>query len=94
MGTRQTYEALRDQILGRLYGADGLLSSSRALAGELGVSRGTVPVAYEQLAAEGSLRSATAPARALHKLLSSGGACALRRGRRHGRRGYRYTASD
>nr|WP_083219505.1 PLP-dependent aminotransferase family protein [Bradyrhizobium icense] len=53
MGARQIYEALRDQILGRVYGADGLLPSSRALAGELGVSRGTVTIAYEQLAAEG-----------------------------------------
>lgn len=53
MGARQIYEALRDQILGRVYGTDGLLPSSRALAGELGVSRGTVTVAYEQLAAEG-----------------------------------------
>jgi GntR family transcriptional regulator / MocR family aminotransferase len=52
-GARQIYEALRDQILGRVYGADGLLPSSRALAGELGVSRATVTVAYEQLAAEG-----------------------------------------
>ncbi len=50
MGARQIYEALRDQILGRVYGAGGLLPSSRALAGELGVSRGTVTIAYEQLA--------------------------------------------
>ncbi|MCP3477506.1 PLP-dependent aminotransferase family protein [Bradyrhizobium sp. CCGUVB1N3] len=53
MGARQIYEALRDQILESVYGADGLLPSSRALAGELGVSRSTVTVAYEQLAAEG-----------------------------------------
>ncbi|WP_408918041.1 PLP-dependent aminotransferase family protein [Bradyrhizobium arachidis] len=53
MGARQIYEALRDQILGRVYGADGLLPSSRALAHELGVSRSTVTVAYEQLVAEG-----------------------------------------
>nr|WP_283807539.1 winged helix-turn-helix domain-containing protein [Bradyrhizobium retamae] len=53
MGARQIYEALRDRILRRVYRADGLLPSSRALAGELGVSRGTVTIAYEQLAAEG-----------------------------------------
>ena len=53
MGARRIYEALRDQILGRTYGVDGPLPSSRALAGELGVSRSTVTVAYEQLAAEG-----------------------------------------
>jgi GntR family transcriptional regulator/MocR family aminotransferase len=52
-GARQIYEALRDQILGRVYGTGDLLPSSRALAGELGVSRSTVTVAYEQLAAEG-----------------------------------------
>ena len=53
MGARQIYQTLRDQILERVYGVDGLLPSSRALAGELGVSRTTVTVAYEQLAAEG-----------------------------------------
>jgi GntR family transcriptional regulator / MocR family aminotransferase len=53
MGARQIYEALRDQILGNVYGADGLLPSSRSLAHELGVSRSTVTVAFEQLAAEG-----------------------------------------
>lgn len=53
LGSRQIYEALRDQIVERIYGADGLLPSSRALAGELGVSRTTVTIAYEQLAAEG-----------------------------------------
>jgi GntR family transcriptional regulator/MocR family aminotransferase len=53
MGARQIYEALKEQILERVYRADGQLPSSRALAGELGVSRSTVTVAYEQLAAEG-----------------------------------------
>jgi GntR family transcriptional regulator / MocR family aminotransferase len=52
-GARQIYEALADQILGGVYGTDGLLPSSRGLAGELGVSRATVTIAYEQLAAEG-----------------------------------------
>lgn len=53
MGARQIYEALRDQILGGAFGTDGRLPSSRALASELGVSRTTVTVAYEQLLAEG-----------------------------------------
>jgi GntR family transcriptional regulator / MocR family aminotransferase len=53
MGARRIYENLRDQILARTYGTDGALPSSRSLAGELGVSRSTVTVAYEQLAAEG-----------------------------------------
>jgi GntR family transcriptional regulator / MocR family aminotransferase len=56
MGARQIYESLRDQILGQVYRADGLLPSSRALADELGVSRSTVTIAYEQLAAEGFIQ--------------------------------------
>ncbi|SDP29331.1 PLP-dependent aminotransferase family protein [Afipia sp. GAS231] len=57
MGARQIYETLRDQIVEQVYGVDGLLPSSRALAGELGVSRTTVTVAYEQLAAEGFIET-------------------------------------
>lgn len=57
MGARQIYEALRDQILSRVYGTDGLLPSSRALADEMGVARSTVTVAYEQLAAEGFIET-------------------------------------
>ncbi|MGL3104112.1 PLP-dependent aminotransferase family protein [Bradyrhizobium sp. BR 1432] len=53
IGARRIYEDLRDQILARTYGTHGVLPSSRSLAGELGVSRSTVTVAYEQLAAEG-----------------------------------------
>lgn len=53
LGARQIYESLRDQIARGVYGSDGLLPSSRSLAEELGVSRTTVTVAYEQLAAEG-----------------------------------------
>lgn len=53
MGARQIYEALKNQILGRVYGAGSQLPSSRSLANDLGVSRTTVTVAYEQLAAEG-----------------------------------------
>src|SRR5206468_10271688 len=57
MGARQIYEALRDQIMALVYGTDGQLPSSRALAGELGVARSTVTVAYEQLAAEGFIET-------------------------------------
>jgi GntR family transcriptional regulator/MocR family aminotransferase len=53
MGARQIYDSLKDQIIHGVYGTDGSLPSSRSLAGELGVSRTTVTVAYEQLAAEG-----------------------------------------
>ncbi|MFT4119940.1 PLP-dependent aminotransferase family protein [Bradyrhizobium sp.] len=57
LGARQIYEALRDQITARVYGTDGLLPSSRALADEMGVARSTVTVAYEQLAAEGFIET-------------------------------------
>ncbi|MET2831113.1 PLP-dependent aminotransferase family protein [Mesorhizobium shangrilense] len=53
MGARQIYMALRDQILGGVYETGSPLPSSRSLANELGVSRTTVTVAYEQLAVEG-----------------------------------------
>ena len=61
MGARQIYEALREQILGGIYETGSQLPSSRGLANELGVSRTTVTVAYEQLAAGGSLKSTKAP---------------------------------
>lgn len=57
MGARQIYVALRDQIMSLVYGTDGLLPSSRALADEMGVARSTVTVAYEQLAAEGFIET-------------------------------------
>ncbi len=57
MGARRIYEALKEQIMARVYGTDGLLPSSRALAGEMGVARSTVTVAYEQLAAEGFIET-------------------------------------
>jgi GntR family transcriptional regulator / MocR family aminotransferase len=57
MGARQIYEVLRDQIMARVYGIDGVLPSSRALAGEMGVARSTVTIAYEQLAAEGFIET-------------------------------------
>lgn len=53
MGTRKIYEALRDQIQDGIFGTEGRLPSSRALARELGVSRTTMTLAYEQLLAEG-----------------------------------------
>ncbi|CDI12073.1 PLP-dependent aminotransferase family protein [Agrobacterium pusense] len=53
MGARRIYEALKSQILSRVYEAGSQLPSSRSLANELHVSRTTVTVAYEQLAAEG-----------------------------------------
>lgn len=63
MGARQIYEALRDQIANGVYGPGSLLPSSRGLAGEFGVSRTTVTIAYDQLAAEGfiDVRQGTRP---------------------------------
>ncbi|MGY8709343.1 PLP-dependent aminotransferase family protein [Bradyrhizobium sp. 18BD] len=57
IGARHIYEALRDQIMALVYGTDGLLPSSRALASEMGVARSTVTIAYEQLAAEGFIET-------------------------------------
>ena len=57
MGARRIYEALKDQIEGRVYGVDGPLPSSRSLADELGVARSTVTAAYDQLAAEGFIET-------------------------------------
>ncbi|MFC4257293.1 aminotransferase class I/II-fold pyridoxal phosphate-dependent enzyme [Altererythrobacter xixiisoli] len=56
MGARQIYEALREQILAGVFGRDGHLPSSRSLAQDLGVSRTTVTLAFEQLHAEGFIR--------------------------------------
>ncbi|ODR91763.1 hypothetical protein A8M32_08565 [Sinorhizobium alkalisoli] len=54
MGARRTYEAIKHQILRRVYEAGSQLPSSRSLANGLHVSRTTVTVVYEQLAAEGA----------------------------------------
>ncbi|CUU19542.1 Transcriptional regulator GntR family domain Aspartate aminotransferase EC 2611 CDS [Bradyrhizobium sp.] len=56
-GRAPDLRSLRDQILTQVYGIDSLLPSSRALAGEMGVARSTVTVAYEQLAAEGFIET-------------------------------------
>lgn len=51
----QIERALRAQIRSGVLGAEARLPSSRGLARELGVSRGVVTEAYEQLAVEGYL---------------------------------------
>jgi GntR family transcriptional regulator/MocR family aminotransferase len=53
IGAQEIYAALKEQISGGVFGAAGKLPSSRGLAQELGVSRTTVTVAFEQLHAEG-----------------------------------------
>ncbi|MGB1251367.1 MAG: PLP-dependent aminotransferase family protein [Candidatus Promineifilaceae bacterium] len=52
---RQLYESLREQILTGKLPASTQLPSTRALAGQLGVSRNTVVNAFDQLIAEGYL---------------------------------------
>ena len=54
---RQLERALRDRIRNRAIRAGSALPSSRQLATELGLSRGVVVEAYEQLVAEGYLVS-------------------------------------
>jgi GntR family transcriptional regulator / MocR family aminotransferase len=53
----QLERTLRDAIRGGRLAAGAHLPSSRALAAELGVSRGVVTAAYDQLAAEGYLQT-------------------------------------
>lgn len=66
---RRIYHALKSAIRAGRLGPTARLPSTRALAADLGVSRNTVMLAYEQLAAEGYLvsrdRSATSVAGAV-----------------------------
>jgi GntR family transcriptional regulator/MocR family aminotransferase len=80
---RQLYEGIRDAVLGGRLAAGARLPPSRGLAAELGVSRNTVTLAYDQLVAEGYLEgrprsgmqvAATLPSRAGPKPLRSSGA--------------------
>jgi GntR family transcriptional regulator / MocR family aminotransferase len=54
---RRIYQALKTGIRSGRFGATARLPSTRALAIDLGVSRNTVILAYEQLAAEGYIVS-------------------------------------
>jgi GntR family transcriptional regulator/MocR family aminotransferase len=54
---RRLYHALKSEISTRRLPANARLPSTRALAADLGLSRNTVVLAYEQLAAEGYLVS-------------------------------------
>jgi len=55
--TRQIYDRLRDQILAGTLAAGARMSSTRRLAGELGVSRNVVLDAFDQLMAEGYIEA-------------------------------------
>jgi GntR family transcriptional regulator/MocR family aminotransferase len=54
---RRVYHALKSMIRAGRLGPAARLPSTRALARDLGVSRNTIMLAYEQLAAEGYLQS-------------------------------------
>ncbi|HET7641390.1 MAG TPA: winged helix-turn-helix domain-containing protein, partial [Ktedonobacteraceae bacterium] len=54
---RQLYERLRAEILAGQLEAGARLPSTRLLASELGVSRNTTALAYEQLQLEGYIES-------------------------------------
>lgn len=57
--TSQLIRQIRDAILGGKIGAKAKMPPSRTLADELGVSRNTIILVYEQLIAEGYLESVT-----------------------------------
>lgn len=54
---KQVYEAWREAILGKRFGRGERVPSSRQLSIDLGISRSTVTLAYEQLIAEGYFTS-------------------------------------
>src|SRR5580692_7610954 len=57
---RQIYQRIRSEILSGRLAAGARLPSSRTLARELGVARGTVVTAFQMLAGEGYTASAGA----------------------------------
>lgn len=73
--SRALYEEMRDRIADGTFAAGAALPSSRALAAERGLSRGTVTLVYEQLAADGFID--TRPGATSR--VASGAAAALRR---------------
>lgn len=60
--TRTLYEEFRARIADGTFSAGALLPSTRALAAERGLSRTTVTLVYEQLAAEGFIETRTGAA--------------------------------
>ena len=57
---REVYQRLRSEILSGRLGAGARLPSSRTLAAELGIARGTIVTAFQMLAGEGYTLSAGA----------------------------------
>jgi len=68
---RQLYSELRTSILSGQVSAESLLPSSRTLSRELGVSRNTVLNAYDQLLAEGYLKTSEGSATMVARLSSA-----------------------
>lgn len=65
--TRTLHEEFRNRIADGTFAAGAALPSTRALAAERGLSRTTVTLVYEQLAAEGFIETRTgAPSRVAH----------------------------
>jgi GntR family transcriptional regulator/MocR family aminotransferase len=89
---QQVYRAIRDGIVSSRFPAGTRLPPTRALAEDLGVSRATVLLAYEQLAAEGYVggrrgsgtyvQGSVAPAPAAHRRPAAARGGAPRLGRR------------
>jgi len=81
--SRALYDELRARIADGTYAAGAPLPSTRALAAERGLSRGTVSLVYEQLAADGFIQTRAGAA----SRVAAGAAPALtaraRRGRGH-----------
>src|SRR6195256_89483 len=57
---REVYQRIRSEILSGRLAAGARLPSSRTLATELGIARGTVVTAFQMLAGEGYISSAGA----------------------------------
>src|SRR5215510_3198108 len=67
---RDVYQRLRSEILAGRLAAGARLPSSRTLASQLGVARGTIEVAYQMLAGEGYTISAGARGTKVNPALS------------------------
>src|SRR5436190_9540875 len=70
---RQVYKRIRSEILSGRLAAGARLPSSRTLASELGVARGTVVTAFQMLAGEGYTVGAGARGTVVNVALSRAG---------------------
>src|SRR5216683_8059443 len=70
---REVYQRIRSEILSGRLAAGARLPSSRTLAAELGIARGTVVTAFQMLAGEGYTVSAGARGTVVNVALSRAG---------------------